>query len=505
MMVGSNQGGTAIYGVINRPCGQNGCGDFYFLLIQKGMTMGMKKICITDMTLRRAAENRLLGFKERIELAKLLDKLNISALELPVLSGNKADSIFVKTLCSVIFNTTLSQPAGLTREEADAAWKALEKARRPRLVIDAPISSVQMEYIARKKPPQMLAAIEAQVKYCASLCKDVEVSFQDATRADEEFLCQAMNAAVENGATSITLCDTAGVMLPEEFGAFLSNLYQKVPVLERVFVKVACDDSMELAGASTVKAFSVGASGVKCCFIGQQAPRLSTICHILKARGESLGLYTTARVTELERTVNRIHSLLGTESREAAAAVQHDEGVAYDANDSLAAIADAVRRMGYELAEDDMARVYDEFLVLAASKPVTGKELDAIVAASAMQVPATYQLKSFVINSGNIITTTASVRLEKDGQTAEGISFGDGPIDAAFKAIEQVTGRHYELEDFRIDAVTEGKEAIGRAVVRLRSDGRLYAGSGVSTDIIGAAIRAYLGAMNKIVYEEKEV
>lgn len=465
----------------------------------------MKKICITDMTLRRAAENRLLGFKERIELAKLLDKLNISALELPMLSGSKADSIFVKTLCSVILNTTLSQPAGLTKAEADAAWKALEKARRPRLVIDAPISSVQMEYIARKKPPQMLEAIEAQVKYCASLCKDVEVSFQDATRAEEDFLCQAIRSAIENGASSITLCDTAGVMLPDEFAAFLSGLYEKVPAMQDVFVKVACDDAMELAGASAVRAFSIGAQGVKTCFIGNQAPRLSTICHILKARGESIGLYTTARITELERTVKRIHSLMGTESKDASGALRgEEEGVTYDANDSLAAIADAVRKLGYELTEEDMARVYDEFLALAAKKPVTGKELDAIVAASAMQVPATYQLQSFVINSGNIITATASLRLRKDGQDMEGISFGDGPIDAAFKAMEQVTGRHYELEDFRIDAVTEGKEAIGRAIVKLRYDGRLYSGSGVSTDIIGAAIRAYLGAMNKIVYEEKE-
>ena len=467
--------------------------------------MGMKKICITDMTLRRAAENRLLGFKERIELAKLLDKLNISALELPMLSGSKADSIFVKTLCSVILNTTLSQPAGLTAEEADAAWSALEKARRPRLVIDAPVSSVQMEYIARKKPPQMLAAIESQVKHCVSLCKDVEVSFQDATRAEEDFLCQAIRIAVSCGATSITLCDTAGVMLPDEFASFLSGLYEKVPEMKDVFVKVACDDAMELAGASAVKAFSMGAEGVKCCFIGNQAPRLSTICHILKARGDSIGLYTTARITELERTVARIHSLLGTEAKEAIGSVKNeDEGVSYDAKDSLTVIADAVRRLGYELTEDDMVHVYEEFLVLAAKKPVTGKELDAIVAASAMQVPATYQLQSFVINSGNIITATASVRLEKDGATIEGISFGDGPIDAAFKAIEQVTNRHYELEDFRIDAVTEGKEAIGRAIVKLRYDGRLYSGSGVSTDIIGAALRAYLGAMNKIVYEEKE-
>ncbi len=465
----------------------------------------MKKICITDMTLRKAAEDRLLGFKERIELAKLLDKLNISALELPALSGSKADSIFVKTLCSVILNTTLSQPAGLSREEADRAWNALEKARRPRLVIDAPISSVQMEYIARKKPPQMLKAIEEQVKYCVSLCRDVEVSFQDATRAEYDFLCQALDIALQNGATSITLCDTAGIMLPDEFAHFLSNLYERVPALRDVFVKITCNDEMELAGACAIRSFQMGVQGVKCCFIGHQAPRLSTICHILKARGESLGLYTSARITELERTLQRIHCLLGSEMKEPHSLEKtEDEGITYDANDSITAIASAVQKLGYELTEEDMKRVYAEFITLAAKKPVAARELEAIVAASAMQVPATYQLMSFVINSGNIITATASLKLQKDGQDMEGISFGDGPIDAAFKAMEQVTGRHFELEDFRIDAVTEGKEAIGRAIVKLRYDGRLYSGSGVSTDIIGAAIRAYLGAMNKIVYEEKE-
>ncbi len=466
----------------------------------------MKKICITDMTLRQAAESRLLGFKERIELAKILDKLNISALELPALSGSKADSIFVKTLCSVIMNTTLSQPAGLTKEEADAAWSALEKAKRPRLVIDVPISSVQMEYIARKKPPQMLKAIEAQAAYCASLCKDVEVSFQDATRAESDFLAEAIQIALVNGATSISLCDTAGIMLPEEFAGFVGELYEKVPAMKDVFVKVTCNDGMELAGASAIRAFDKGVQGVKTCFIGNFAPRLSTICHILKARGESLGLYTSARITELERTVNRIHSLLGNEAKEPLSAQMNGEAdITYDANDSLTALSDAVRKLGYELSEEDMVHVYDEFKALAVKKPVTAKELEAIVAASAMQVPAAYQLQSFVINSGNIITATASIHLQKDGEDLTGISAGDGPIDAAFKAMEQVTGRHFELEDFRIDAVTEGKEAIGRAIVKLRSDGRLYSGSGVSTDIIGAAIRAYLGALNKIMYEEKEV
>ena len=182
---------------------------------------------------------------------------------------------------------------------------------------------------------------------------------------------------------------------------------------------------------------------------------------LAQLEGRKLVSYTTtARITELERTVGRILNLLGAEAPEApGAARSEDEGVTYDAGDSLPAIADAVRKLGYELTDDDMVRVYEEFLTLAAKRSVTAKELDAIVAASAMQVPAANQLPRFVINSGNIITATASVRLEKDGATIEGISFGDGPIDAAFKAIEQVTNRHYELEDFRIDAVTEGKDA----------------------------------------------
>ena len=119
-----------------------------------------------------------------------------------------------------------------------------------------------------------------------------------------------------------------------------------------------------------------------------------------------------------------------------------------------------------------------------------------------MQVPPTYRVESYVINSGNIITATAHMKLRRDDQLKEGISTGDGPIDAAFLAIEQIVGHHYELDDFQIQAVTEGREAMGETVVKLRSNGKLYSGRGVSTDIVGSSIRAYVNALNKIVYEE---
>ena len=156
-----------------------------------------------------------------------------------------------------------------------------------------------------------------------------------------------------------------------------------------------------------------------------------------------------------------------------------------------------------ECSEEDNAKVYEEFLRVADKKNVGAKELDAIVASVALQVPATYKLQSYVINNGNIITASAQVTLTKGDKQMQGISNGDGPIDAAFVAIESITGCHYELDDFQLQAVTEGREAMGQTIVKLRSGGKVYSGRGISTDIVGAGIGAYLSALNKIIYEEE--
>ena len=166
----------------------------------------------------------------------------------------------------------------------------------------------------------------------------------------------------------------------------------------------------------------------------------------------------------------------------------------------------AVEKMGYDLSEEDSARVYEAFRSIAAKKEkVTGRELDAIVASAAMQVPASYVLDTYVITAGNTISATAHLKLRKAEDSLEGVCIGDGPIDAAFLAIESITGCHYELDDFQIQAVTEGREAMGQTVVKLRHRGKLYSGKGISTDIVGASIQAYINALNKIVYEEETV
>ena len=185
---------------------------------------------------------------------------------------------------------------------------------------------------------------------------------------------------------------------------------------------------------------------------------------------------------------------------------QTDPGLYLTAHDDIAAVTKVAEQLGYDLSEEDCVKVYDAFKRIAAKKEqVSSKELDAIIASAAMQVPPTYKLDTFVITSGNTISATAHIKLLKNDVPVEGVSIGDGPIDAAFVAIEKITGCHYELDDFQLQAVTEGREAMGQTIVKLRNGGKVYSGKGISTDIVGAGIHAYLSALNKILYEEETV
>jgi 2-isopropylmalate synthase len=222
--------------------------------------------------------------------------------------------------------------------------------------------------------------------------------------------------------------------------------------------------------------------------------------------GNNCGIGSDIKYTELRRIISQISRITGKGEGVDAASLSKidDSGIYLDKSDDQAAVCGITQKLGYDLSDEDCEKVYEEFKKLAEKKEkVSAKELDAIVAAVALQVPPTYKLLSYIINTGNIITASAQIKVKKaDGTELEGISMGDGPIDAAFRAVEQITGNHYELDDFQIQSVTEGREAMGSALIRLRENGKLYSGSGISTDIIGASINAYLGAVNKIVYEE---
>jgi len=257
-------------------------------------------------------------------------------------------------------------------------------------------------------------------------------------------------------------------------------------------------------------AIRAGADEVKVAAFGDSTASLDKFTKILSTKGDSFGAVCSVRATEIQRTVNQIRWMCETQRSKASPfdnGVQENRGdIVLSVHDDASAVMKAVAKLGYDLSEEDGSKVFEAFNRIAAKKEHVGaRELDAIVASAALQVPPTYRIESYVINSGNIITATAHMRIKKGDQLLESVCIGDGPVDASFLAIEQIIGCHYELDDFQIQAVTEGREAMGETVVRLRSNGKIYSGRGISTDVIGSSIHAYINAVNKIVYEEGEV
>ncbi len=459
----------------------------------------MKNIKIADATLCR--ENNSFSFKEKIEIARQLEKLNVDIIELPEVINSSTDVLLVRTISAFVKNSVLSVGAGMTVKSIDDAAQALASAKKGSIRIELPVSPVGMEYTCHKKPEKMLSWIEHTVKTAKEKIDSVEFCATDATRAEKDFLYKAIKIAVEAGADKITLCDTAGSMLPDDFAAFVKDIIDNTGVP----VGIKCSDNTGLAAAQAILAVRNGASCVKCA-VGGGTVSLETFAGIIKEYGRDYALSSEIRYTELHRTISQINWIADNSKNEKSTVTVSSEfeGIRLDKNDDAQTVLSAVSKLGYDLSEEDSQKVYEEFLRVASKKNVGAKELDAIVASAALQVPSAYKLISYIINNGNIITASAHIVLERDGKTMESIELGDGPIDASFIAIDRIIGSHYELDDFQIQAVTEGKEAMGSAVVKLRAGSKLYSGNGISTDIIGASIRAYLNAINKIVYEEAQ-
>ena len=367
-----------------------------------------------------------------------------------------------------------------------------------------------MEYLFHKKPEAMIKAVCQTIADCCALCRDVEFVADDATRSDPAFLYEIVSAAIAAGAKTVTVCDTAGAMLPNEFTAFIRDLYAGVPALKDVVLGISCSDSLSMADSCAFGAIRYGAGEVKAASYRLNMVSLPNVAKVLAAKGDFYNATCSVRTTEMKRITGQIARMCQTGRKKSSPfdnGVQDDDGSLYlTSHDDLSAVMKVALHLGYDLSEEDGAKVFEAFQVIAQKKEkVSARELDAIVASAAMQVPPTYVMESYVVTSGNTISATAHLKLHKHGKVLEGVSIGDGPIDAAFLAVEQITGQHYELDDFQIQAVTEGREAMGQTVVKLRANGKVYSGRGISTDIVGASIQAYINALNKIVYEEDNV
>lgn len=467
----------------------------------------MNQIKISDVTMKHMTEGASLSFREKIELSKLLDTLGASVIELEGVGEARTDALRVKSIAAAVKNSTVAVPVALNNDNINLVWSALKSAKHPRLQVCAPASSVQMEYLYHKKPEAVLEDIKESISVCKELCDDVEFVADDATRSDNAFLSKAITTAIEAGATTITVCDSAGTMFPQEFAQFIANLFDLTPALKEVNLGVSCNNELFLADACAIAAIMQGAVEIKAAAYCTNTASLTNVAKIISTKSATMNITTGISVSQLSRIIGQITWMCETQRKKTSpfdsGVRTDDEDVYLTVHDEADSILKAVATLGYDLSQEDGPKVVEAFRKIAAKKEqVSIRELDAIVASAAMQVPQTYQLETFVINSGNTISSTAHMKLKKNGEVLEGVCIGDGPIDAAFLAIESITGRHYELDDFQLKAVTEGREAMGQTIVRLRSGGKLYSGRGISTDIVCAGINAYLSALNKIVYEE---
>lgn len=460
----------------------------------------MRKLFVSDFTLRKFVQDGTgnLLFREKTAIASCIDRIGADQIELPPVKKEKEDRIIYRTIASMV-PARIAIPAGYSEREIDLAWECVKEAKSPCLQVMLPVATAQMEYTFRAKEASMLENIRTLTALAKSRCETVEFTALDATRADPDFLLNACLTAQEHGASCITVCDDTGTSLPDEIAQLVERLKRECRL--PVFVSLA--DRIGMAQGCAYAAVAAGADGVKTAMTGSDTLLTERFAAMIQARGGGIGVYTGLNVTELHRDISETLRHTGHESAAASTDERSAADIFLDAESTLSDVCEAARALGYSLSDEDNGTVYKALKQVCERKSSLGtKEFEALIASHAMQAPSTYHLNSYSATCTNMGVAMAQVTLRRGEDMLMGVATGDGPVDAVFRAIEQSIGYHYELDDFQIQSVTEGKEALGSTLVRLRNNGKLYAGNGLSTDIVGSSIRAYINALNKIVFEE---
>lgn len=460
----------------------------------------MKKIIVSDFTLKNLAGKRKspLLFREKTAIASAIDGMGVDNIELPAITKPKEEAIINKTISQIVKNAKVCIPVGADVEGVQQAFDSISSAKSPCLQVEMPVSTVQMEYMHHLKAPDMLEKIKELVAAAAKICGEVEFIAGDATRAEVDFLIEVTKAAVDCGATSVCITDEAGICMPTEIAELVKKIKTEVSV--PLFVKVS--NSLDMATASAFACIKAGADGIKVCIADKYELSVDKFANAVRAKGEIYGFKTGLDVTKIYSDTRTLLSSVNTAET---TTDTKGEDIYLDADSTTQQISAAAASLGFSLNEEDVGKIERELARVYEKRGSAGaKELEAIIASSAMQAPSTYHLESYSATSSNITKCMAHVILTKEDRKLVGMGVGDGPIDAAFSAIEQVIGYHYELDDFQIHTISQGKESFGSALIKLRNNGKLYSGNGISTDIVGACVRAYINALNKIVYESEE-
>jgi 2-isopropylmalate synthase len=502
------------------------------------------KVIVFDTTLRDGEQSpgMSMNLKEKTEMAKQLERMGVDVIEAGFASSSPGDFQSVQTIAETLKDCTVCSLARASKVDIDMAWAAVKGAAYPRIHLFLATSELHLKYKLHMTKKQVFDTAVAMTKYARKYCPNIQFSAEDATRSDLDFLEKVIRGVVKAGATTINLPDTVGYTTPDEHEAFFEEIRRRVPELADVILSAHCHDDLGLGVANSLAAVHGGARQVECTVngIGERAGNaaMEEIVMALQVRKNYYGVATNINTTEITRSSSLLTSITGVKVQPNKAIVGenafaheagiHQHGVLAKAetyeimtpasvglkmsnlvlgkHSGKHAFRDRLASLGYALSDTELNEAFKRFKELAdRKKSVYDKDIEALIAKEAVQVPKTFTLDTFVINSGNTITATATIALNRDGKQIEKVARGSGPVDAAFKSIDKIVGRQLELDDYQIDAVSEGEDALGDARVVLRNEsGGKYSGRGLSTDVIEASIKAYINAINKMYYEEKK-
>ena len=501
----------------------------------------MRHIKIFDTTLRDGEQSPgcSMNLQEKIDMARQLDRLGVDVIEAGFAIASPMDFKSVQAVAEAATNCTVASLARAARGDIDAAWEAVRCAKHPRLHVFLATSNVHMEYKLRMSRDEVLDRISEMVAYARGLCPDVEFSAEDASRSEWEFLARCYTKAIEAGASTLNVPDTVGYSTPQEMAELITYLRQNVAGIENVDISVHCHDDLGMAVANSLACVRAGATQVECTVngIGERAGNasLEEVVMALRTRRDFYDADTRINTQQIYRSSKLLSNIIGVPISPGKAVVGanafahesgiHQHGVIANAqtyeimnpmdvgipqstlvlgkHSGKHALRERLTSMGYELTDAELEDIFVRFKHLADKKKnITTSDLEALTLHRAKEGGrAACQLVSHVVNAGTGVPNTSCVKIRRDNETYQEVAIGSGPLDASFKAINRMLGVDVKLDSFSLNAVTDGEDAIGEAVVKLTNsaDGESFTGTGISTDIIESSIQAYVNGINKIL------
>ena len=497
-----------------------------------------KRVLIFDTTLRdgEQAPGCSMNLEEKLVLAKQLDKLGVDVIEAGFPIASDGDFEAVRLVAQEVQGPIICGLARTSFADIDRAWEALRDGERTRIHTFIATSEIHMRDKLRMGPERVLEEVGRAVERARGYCEDVEFSAEDATRSDWDFLVRVYRRAIEAGASTLNVPDTVGYTTPQEFAELIRYLREHVPGSDGVRFSVHCHDDLGLSVANSIAAIRSGARQVECTVngIGERAGNtaMEEVAMALKTRLEYFGGCDTGIVTKeiypSSRLLSQIIGIIVPPNK----AVVGDNAFAHEAgihqhgilsnrltyeimtpesvgrrstelvlgkHSGRHARAARLRELGFDPEKIDFEEAFKRFKALAdAKKTVYNEDIDSIVTDQLLRVGEHFKLENVSVVCGTFVTPTATVEMSVEGEQRKTAKMGDGPVDAVFKAIQEIARVESRLLRYHVNAITSGMDAQGEVAVTLEEDGMRVIGQGADTDIVVASAKAYVHALNKL-------